>query len=799
MTNHWIDIKNADVIMICGANPADNHPIAAKWINKARENGALVISVDPRYTRTSSLSDIYLKIRSGTDIAFAGGIINYALANNLIQKEYVINYTNASFIIKEGINFNNGLFSGYNPQTSSYDKSGWQYELDEKQNPKKDTALTHPRCVYQLMKKHYQRYDADTVCNITGSPKEDYIKVCKTYTSTYKPNKVATWLYAMGSTQHTHGVQNIRSYAILQLLLGNIGLAGGGINALRGESNVQGSTDMALLFHILPGYLKSPQKTDQTIDDYLKNTTPVTNDPKSANWRGNYPKYIISLLKAWYQENASSDNQYCYQYLPKRSENYSYISLFEAMYADKIKGLFCFGQNPAVSGPNLTKERDALAKLDWLVAIDLWETETAQFWKRPGVNSENINTEIFLLPACSSVEKEGSITNSGRWSQWRYKASEPSGDSKSDLWIINALYKAVNNEYKKEGVFPEPITKLHWDYGEDEPDVHKVAKEINGYFTQDTVIGDKSFKKGNQIPSFALLTDDGSTCSGNWLYCNSYTGPDKKDNKTARRIKKDASNNIGLFPEWAWRWPLNRSIIYNRASVDLNGNPWDSKRWVIKWTGDITKWKGGDVPDGGWAPQDKLPFIMKPDGVGHIWAPNLADGPLPEHYEPLESPVKNLLSTQQNNPAIKLWHKDAPEKNKVGESKRYPIVCTTYRVGEHWQAGAMTRNIPLLAELAPNIFAELSAELAQLKGIKNGNIVTIETARGKIEAFALVTGRFKPFTIQNRLIHQIGVIWQFGYAGIATGASANILTSHVGDANTMIPEFKAFLCDINRI
>ncbi len=406
----------------------------------------------------------------------------------------------------------------------------------------------------------------------------------------------------MGSTQHTHGTQNIRSYAILQLLLGNIGLAGGGINALRGESNVQGSTDMCLLFHILPGYLKSPQKTDQSLDDYLKNTTPVTNDPKSANWWGNYPKYIISLLKAWYMDNAVADNQYCYQYLPKRSGNYSYISLFEAMYADKIKGLFCFGQNPAVSGPNLNKERSALDKLEWLVAIDLWETETAQFWKRPGVNSENINTEVFLLPACSSVEKEGSITNSGRWSQWRYKAIEPAGDSKSDLWIINALYKAINNEYKKGGVFPDPITKLYWDYGDNEPNVHKVAKEINGYFTQDTVVGDKTFKKGDQVPSFALLTNDGSTCSGNWLYCNSYTGPNKKDNKAARRIKKDASNNIGLYPEWAWCWPINRRIIYNRASVNLDGKPWDDKRWVIKWTGEITKWKGGDVPDGGWAP-----------------------------------------------------------------------------------------------------------------------------------------------------------------------------------------------------
>jgi formate dehydrogenase major subunit len=804
MTNHWIDLKNADVIMVCGSNAADNHPISMKWIAKARENGAKLISVDPRYTRTSSMSDLYCKLRSGTDIAFVGGMIHYALENDRIHKDYVVNYTNASFIVNTSYGFNDGLFSGYDLPSRTYNNSSWAFEKDAAGLPKQDKTLQHPRCVYQMMKKHFSRYDADTVCGITGSPKETYLKVCDVFTSTYKSDKVATWMYAMGTTQHTHGTQNIRSYAILQLLLGNIGLAGGGINALRGESNVQGSTDMALLFHILPGYLASPDKNNQTLANYLEAYTPKTNDPKSANWWGNYSKYIVSLLKAWYGKNATKENDFAYQYLPKRSGNYSHISLFEAMYDKKINGLFCFGQNPAVGGPNSNKERSALDNLDWLVAIDLWETETSQFWKRPGVDPSTIKTEVFLLPASSSVEKEGSIANSGRWVQWRYAAVHPPGESRSDLWIVDAIYKHVKNEYGKGGVFPDPITRLSWDYGngenvqlDKEPDVHLVAKEVNGYFTADKEIQGKIYRRGEQVPSFAFLQDDGSTCSGNWLYCNSYAGPDKKDNKMARRGKKDAANNIGLYPEWAWCWPVNRRIIYNRASVDLQGNPWSKQKWVIKWTAEDKKWLG-DVPDGPWAPGEKHPFIMRPEGYAQLWSTALVDGPLPEHYEPLESPCLNQMTNQQVNPAVKLWHKISPEFNQVGEREQFPIVGTTYRVSEHWQAGAMTRNLPWLAELVPNVFTEISPELAREKGIKTGDKVDIITARGKMEAYAMVTRRFQPFEIGKKTVHQLGVIWSFGYAGIATGDSANILTPHVGDANTMIPEYKAFLCNIQK-
>lgn len=797
-------MTNADVVMVMGSNVVENHPIGSKWLTRTKENGAIIINVDPRYTRTSSFADIYCKLRSGTDIAFVNGMINYALENDFIQREYVIHYTNAPCLISDKYAFDDGLFSGYDPAARSYDKSSWMYELDSNGIVKRDVSLQHPRCVYQLMKKHFARYDRDTVCRITGAAPDDYEKVCRAFTSTWAPDRVGTWLYAMGTTQHTHGTQNIRSYTILQLLLGNMGMAGGGVNALRGESNVQGSTDMGLLFHLLPGYLACPTDVDQSLAAYLERVTPKTKDPKSANWWGNYPKYIVSFLKAMYDEYATKENDFGFNLLPKSTGNCSHIPLFETMYDGKIKGLVLFGQNPAVGGPNSTKERAALDRLEWMVAVDLFETDTSVFWKRPGVNPADIKTEVFLLPACSSVEKEGSVTNSGRWAQWRYQAIAPRGDSRSDLWILDALAKQLKAEFTSGTIFPNPMRHLAWDYGSGptvdvhkEPDVHLVAKELNGRFVQDKVIADKTYKAGAQVPGFALLQDDGSTLSGSWIYCGGYAGPEKKDNKLARRDKTDAPNNLGMYPNWAWSWPVNRRIIYNRASVDPNGNPWDPKRWVIRWNSDAKKWEG-DVPDGGWPPGEKLPFIMKPDGVAWLFAANLADGPFPEHYEPLESPVINPLSSQQFNPAITLWHVKKPELNPIGDSTQFPIVGTTYRVSEHWQAGAMTRNLPWLCELVPDVFVEIGPALARERGIKNGDRVIVRTARGEMEAFALVTRRFQRFHCGTQVVHQVGVVWHFGYSGLATGDSANILTPHIGDANTTIPEFKAFLCDVVR-
>lgn len=781
MTNHWIDIKNADVIFIIGSNAAEQHPLSFKWVTQAMEKGAKLIVADPRFTRTAARADIYAKFRSGTDIALIGGLINYVLEHDLYHRDYVVQNTNASFLINPEFGFKDGLFSGYNAAQRSYDRSTWSYQLDGEGIPKRDETLQDPHCVFQLLKRHYARYDLETVSKITGTPREVLSLVYQTFGATGRPDRVGTIMYAMGTTQHTYATQMIRSYAILQLLLGNIGVAGGGINALRGESNVQGSTDHCMLFHILPGYLKAPQAEDETLAKYIEHYTPVSHDPKSANWWGNYSKYIVSLLKAWYGEAAKPENDFGYDWLPKASANYSHIALFEAMFAGTIKGLIIFGQNPAVGGPNVNMEREALKKLDWLMAADLWETETAAIWKAPGVNPEAVKTEVFLLPAAASFEKEGSITNSGRWSQWRWKAIDPPGEAKSDLWIINQLMLRLKRLYAREGgPNAEAIRGLAWNYGDD-PDPHDVAKEINGY----------DLATGRLLDSFGQLKDDGSTSSANWLYCGSYT---EAGNMAARRDNWDYHPaGIGLYARWAWAWPLNRRIIYNRASCDRSGRPWDPRRFVIRWTGQ--RWEG-DVPDGGWPPGTKYNFIMKPEGHGRIFGMGLADGPFPEHYEPWESPVDNLLHPQVSiDPVFVIW---ASEMDYHGDRGKYPIVATTYRLTEHWQAGQMTRNLPWLVELQPEMFVEIGKELAAEKGIENGERVIVESARGSVEAVALVTERLQPFMINGRKVHEVGMPWHWGYIGLSTGDSANQLTPHVGDANTMIPEYKAFLCNIRK-
>jgi len=782
MTNHWIDIRNSDCILIMGSNAAENHPISFKWVTAAKDRGAKLISADPRFTRTSSKADIYAPFRSGTDVAFIGGIINYCLKNELYNKEYVVEYTNAPFLVDPRYGFQDGLFAGYNSSQRKYDKSTWKYQTDLNGIPKEDKTLQNPNCVFQLMKKHYSRYDVDMACQITGTPKDVYLEVAKTFCATGQPGKAATIMYAMGTTQHTNAAQMIRSYAMLQLLLANVRVAGGGINALRGESNVQGATDHCVLFHILPGYLKTPRAEDRNLAAYLERWTPKSSDPKSVNYWKNTPKFMASQLKAFYGNKATRENDFAYDHLPKITGNYSHISMFEAMYEDKMKGFICLGQNPAVCGPNVRMERKAMERLDWMVTVDLWETETASFWKGPEADPAQIKTEVFLLPAASSVEKEGSITNSGRWSQWRYEAVQPVGESKSDLWILDRMYKAIRDLYIYEGgIYPEGILDMNWEYG-DEPDVHEVAKEINGY----------DLTTGNLLPSFGKLKDDGSTSSGNWLYCGSYT---EKGNMAARRVLSDPTG-IGLYPEWSWCWPVNRRILYNRASCDTKGRPWDPEHPVIKWTG--TRWIG-DVPDyGATSPPEKNvgAFIMKPEGHARLFGAGLADGPFPEHYEPLESPVKNLLSGTQNDPAIKIWK---GEMDKVGTPDRFPIIATTFRVSEHWQSGAMTRNLSWLAELMPEMFVEMSKTLAQEKGIKNGDRVRVSSARGEIQAIAAVTDRVKPFKLNGDTYEQVCLPWHYGFMGIATGDSANVLTPQVGDANTMIPEYKAFLCNVEVI
>lgn len=800
MTNHWIDIEHSDCILVMGSNAAENHPISFKWVIKAMQKGATLISVDPRFTRTSAKADIYAPLRSGTDIAFLGGMMNYILSNQKYFEPYMANYTNASFIVGPEYDFADGLFSGFDPKKRKYDKSKWAFAKDEKGVPKRDLTLKDPRCVFQLMKKHYQRYTPEKVSAVTGTPVADLMKIYEAYAATGARDKTGTIMYAMGWTQHTVGVQNIRLMAMIQLVLGNMGRPGGGVNALRGESNVQGSTDHCLLFHIWPGYLGTPRASLATLAAYNAKNTPKTFDPMSANWWQNKPKYLASFLKAMFGAKADQANDFGYSWLPKLDDGkaYSWLDIFDEMYKGTIKGFFAWGQNPACSGANSNKTRQAMAKLDWLVNVNIFGNETAEFWRGPGMNPKAIKTEVFFLPCAVSVEKEGSITNSGRWMQWRYKAADPPRGTKPDGEIMVELFDKIRALYAKDGKFPEPIRNLRWDYAAGGKfDVHAVAKLINGYFEKDAEVKGKKFKKGDLVPSFAFLKADGSTSSGNWLYCQSYN---QGGNNAARREKTDPTG-MGLYPQWSWCWPVNRRILYNRASVDLMGKPWSPNKNILEWKNG--KWVG-DVPDGGWPPMEvnpakaKRPFIMKPDGVGSVFGPGLADGPFPEHYEPLECPVeKNLFSSQRINPVAPIFATKADPYYTC--DPRFPFVGTTYRVTEHWQTGVLTRWQPWLLECEPQLFVEMSKELAKLKGIANGDLCTVASARGQVEAVAIVTGRFRPFKVQGVVVHEVGLPWCYGWVHPKDGGdSANLLTPATGDPNTRIPETKAFMVNVDK-
>ena len=830
MTNHWIDLKNADVILAMGGNPASNHPISMKWINRARAKGAKLICVDPRFSQTAAKADLYAPLRSGTDIAFLGGMIKYILDNDLYFKEYVVNYTNASFLVNpefKGPSEMDGLFSGFNDKTKKYDKATWTFQLDEVTGVAlKDPTLQDPNCVFQHLKKHYARYTPEMVVDITGTPMEKLMEVYKLYSSTGKPDRVGTECYAMGWTQHTVGTQNIRAMAIIQLLLGNIGMAGGGVNALRGEANVQGSTDYGILFHILPGYNPSPNASWVDLATYIDKNTPKTKEPQSVNWWSNRNKYITSYLKAIYGEAATKENDFGYAWLPKIDvgQNASWLMIFDKMLKGDFEGFFAWGQNPACSGANSNKTRQAMTKLKWLVNVNLWDNETGSFWRGPGMTPKDIQTEVFMLPCCSSVEKEGSISNSGRMAQWRYKAVEPPGQAMPDAEIMNELFFKVKELYKKEGgAYPDPVVNLTWDYGERDAagkvkhvDIKAVAKEINGYFLEDVydmkveppkLIG----KKGTLVTSFPSLQADGTTSSGNWLYCNSYIMKDGKEVNMMQRRGKDDPTGLGLFPGWAWTWPVNRKVIYNRASVDPNGQPWDPKRPILKWnatkldakSGKPGVWEG-DVVDGGGAPPGsaagKLPFIMKPDGIASIFGPGMVEGPFPEHYEALECPLEaNAMSKQRVNPTIKIFG-DKMDSYASCDA-RFPFVCTTYRVTEHWQTGVMTRHCSWLLEMQPQNFVEMSVELAKELKIENGETVVVSSSRGEIKTVAMVSERFKPFKIAGSTVHQVGIPWHFGWQFPEDGSgydSVNLLTPNVGDANTMIPESKAFMVNVRK-
>jgi formate dehydrogenase major subunit len=820
MTTNLIDIQNADVIMAT-SNMAENHPVGFQWVMKAKERGAKLIHVDPRFTRTSAAADIHVPIRSGTNIAFFGGLIKYAIDHNLYFREYVVHYTNASFLIDPAFKTATdagGLFTGYDPEKKTYDRTSWKYQLDGEGNPKRDLSLRDPNSVFQLLRRHYSRYTTEMVERVCGIPKAKFEEVAKLFCSNSGPEKTGTITYALNLTQHTNGVENIRALCMLQLLLGNIGRPGGGVTALRGHANVQGATDLELLYHELPGYMAQPLRdAHPDLKSYMEKET-----PKGGFWI-NKPKFFVSLLKAFYGDAATKENDFGYHWQPKRAsaDAYSHQHIFVDMYNGVIKGFLALGQNPAVGGPNAKLARAAMQRLDWLVVKDIFLTETAEMWKAPGTDPKTVKTEVFFMPAAPAAEKDGSLTNTMRLIQWHEKAVHPPGDVTSDAEFVCTLGTRLQKLYagsKKDR--DKGFLAANFKYGNNpkEPDMVEVLKEINGYATAEITDKDGKvvYKKGQPLNTFAHMTDDGKTAGGCWIYTGVIVeGPDGKlVNKANARKPADDKDYLGHG--WGFAWPANRRILYNRAAADLTGKPWSEKKKLIWWDPAAEsnvpdkkgKWVGMDVPDFNpfLAPGDKngdKPFIMRSDLVGGFFGP-LNDGPFPEHYEPIESPVKNLLSKQQNNPVAKIW-KVPDQKNELAGvgSAEYPYVITTYRLTEHHLSGVMSRYLPMLAELHHSHFTEISHELAAELGLTNGEMVTVSTPRGKIHVRAMVTNRFKPFMIDGKKIHQIGVPWHWGYNGIAElpgskGDITNDLSATVGDPNVFIQETKAFVCNVKK-
>jgi len=806
MTNQWTDIKNAKCIVICGSNAAENHPMAFRWVTKAiEENDAKLIVIDPRFTRSAAKAHIFVQHRPGADLVLFGGLINHVLEKKLWDEDYVLAHTNALYRVNPAFSFKDGIFSGYDQAKRKYDMATWTYQLGPNGKPLKAASVDDPDCVFAKLKEHYSRYDGDTVSKVTGIPKDKFLEIAKTIAE----NRPGTLLYAMGLTQHTGGSALIACYAMLQLLLGNTGKPGGGINALRGEPNVQGSTDMAALFHIIPAYLAAPTHKDTNLLEWTK---------ASGTLRR---KFLIALLKAWFGDASTAENDWSFGYLPKRNgtKPYSYTDMMNAMYAGTIKGAICMGQNILVGAPNANLMQAALEKLGWLVVVDLFQNETAAFWKAPGANPEAIDTEVFLLPACGPYEKEGSFVDSGRKVQWKYKAVDGPGEALPDLDIVTELAMKLKELYAgSTDPKDRPILDLTWDYG-DPPDPEAVLKEINGY----------DLTTGKLLPGIAALVaaTPGTASCGAWIYPGVFADG---ENKAARRDPADESG-LGLHPKWGYSWPANVRIIYNRASCDAAGKPYDPDNKLIWWDAAKGEWAGYDVPDvpnktkGPDDPAGKIAYRILAEGVGRLFyakymnppvvpkpgeppppadlakigvaaSPTLADGPLPEHYEPVESPVRNEINPADLNPVVKLFEGDY---HKYGEPSRYPIVLTTYRLVEHWQTGAMTRNQSWLAEIMPHNFAEIGTELADEKGISSGDMVELETARGKIRLPACVTDRIKPLSVGGKTVHVVGTFWHWGFMGLVTGPIGNELTMDVGDANTRIPQYKACLCDIRKV
>ncbi|MCW2954583.1 MAG: molybdopterin-dependent oxidoreductase [Conexibacter sp.] len=817
---------------------AEAHPVGFRWVMKARERGAKVFHVDPRYGRTSQMADHHVPIRAGTDIAFLGGLIRHVIETESYFKEYVLHYTNASTLVNESFRDTedlDGVFSGFDPETGLYDRSSWTYEGGEVAAAAgvrehstqafegktgagmhsgeyvRDDTLQHPRCVFQLLKRHYSRYTPEMVQQICGISPEDFRLVADALVENSGRERTTAFVYAVGWTQHTSGVQMIRAASVLQLLLGNVGRPGGGIMAMRGHASIQGSTDIPTLYDLLPGYLPMPR----ALEGELTMRQYVESNGAHRGWWTNFDKYAVSLMKAWFGDAATEGNDWGFGRLPKISGNHSHYATAMRMLDGGVEGFFAMGQNPAVGSQHAGLHRRAMAKLRWLVVRDLTEIETATFWRDgPEIQSgelrtEEIETEVFLMPAASHVEKEGCFTNTQRLVQFRDKALEPPGDARSELWFMHHLMKRVKAHYAgSERPQDWPILNVTSDYPEHgetrEPDVEAVLKEINGY----------EVATGKAVPGFNDLRGDGSTACGCWIY----SGIFRDDvNQARRRNPGDVHDPQGgwVSPEWAFAWPANRRVLYNRASADPAGRPWSERKKYVWWDAEQGRWTGYDVPD---FPIDKPPdyradprslgmdaisgdepFMMMSDGRAWLYAPGgLNDGPMPTHYEPIESPVRNLLYPrlrEGTNPAGIRWERPENPINPT-DDPRFPLVATTFRLTEHHTAGGMSRWLPWLSELQPEMFAEIDPLLAARRGIEDGGWMVISTERAEIEARARVTDRMRPLMIDGRPLHQVALPWHWGYGGPVKGDSANDLGLISGDPNVSIQESKAFSCNV---
>jgi formate dehydrogenase major subunit len=826
---------------------AECHPVGFQWVMEAKARGATVIHIDPRYTRTSALSDLYVPLRAGSDIVLLGGLINYVLTSGKFFREYVLNYTNAATIIGEDFADTedlDGLFSGFDAEHRTYDPRSWTYEGTEVQaasgerdlqyedrasgasvrqaargeahgsggahvsEAPTDPTLEHPRCVFQILKRHFARYTPEVVEQACGVPRETFQRICELVTENSGRDKTTAWVYSVGWTQHTVGVQYIRCASILQSLLGNIGRPGGGILALRGHASIQGSTDIPTLFDLLPGYIPMPHAhSNENLDAF------VAAESTDKGFWANMGAYTVSLLKAYWGDAATESNDYCFDYLPRLTGSHSTYETVMAQLAGDCKGYFLLGENPAVGSANGKLQRLGLAKLDWLVVRDFSLIESATFWKDgPEIDSgelrtEDIGTEVFFLPAAAHTEKDGSFTNTQRMLQWHHTAVEPAGDARSDLWFTYHLGRLIRSKLAgSTDAMDRPVLDLTWDYPVEgaiaEPSAEAVLREVNGWDAN-----------GDPLTAYTELKDDGSTACGCWIYCGVYADG---VNQAARR--KPGKEQNWVAPEWGWAWPANRRILYNRASADPDGKPWSERKALVWWDAEQGKWIGHDVPDftatkapdyeppadatGDPALSGRNPFIMQADGKAWLFAPaGLVDGPLPAHYEPQDSPLPNLVYRQQRNPAREVTpfvHPDnrfQPSNGSAG-SQVFPYVATTYRLTEHHTAGGMSRWLPYLSELQPEFFCEVSPELAAERGLDHLGWATIITARNVVEARVLVTPRIPPLTVHGRRLHQVGLPYHWGWTGYSTGDSANDLIEISLDPNVHIQETKAFACDI---